>query len=117
MMIAVACTPVRAFAVSENGPQTQVPGQQIEVDQGGGAQTSAQEQTGAETQQAQTDPSGQGQGESQEAQTIKEATVEDIQPLIEMIKNDETQAYTLLYKMLGGHLAVTRISVQIWRKL
>ena len=87
MMIAVACTPVRAFAVSENGPQTQVPGQQIEVDQGGGAQTSAQEQTGTETQQA--DPNGQGQGESQEAQTIKEATVEDIQPLIEMIKNDE----------------------------
>ena len=74
MMIAVACTPVRAFAASENGPRPQVPGQQIEVDQDGGAQTSAQEQTGTETQ---------------EAQTIKEATVEDIQPLIEMIKNDE----------------------------
>lgn len=89
MMIAMACTPVRAFAASEYGPRPQVPGQQIEVDQGGGAQTSAQEQTGTETQEAQTDPSGQGQGESQQAQTLKEATVEDIQPLIKMIKSEE----------------------------
>ena len=101
MMIAVACTPVRAFAVSENGPQTQVPRQQIEVEQGGGAQTSAQEQTGTETQQA--DPNGQGQGESQEAQTGTEveATPENIQALINRV-GDKTNYRCLYFQVIDA---------------
>ena len=80
MMIAVACTPVRAFATSENNTPPEFAGQQ------GG------EQQGGEAQQAQNDPNGQGQSgsETQEVQTQVEATVAIVDGILDDINTTGT---------------------------